>query len=204
MLSRNDTIVETIVESVEAEDNRQLQISASSFPCPFPRDTKECGETEEKTCQSRLASSRAQPTTFTNKFKPQLVLENHGSVARDHLASERTFLAYVRTSLAVASTGVALVQLLTLSVDASTRGSSTSLTLEPMSRQMRMYAKPLGATFVVFSIVVLAVGLTRYFSIQNALTLNQFPVARLVIISSSFILGALVVCTFGILVAGSS
>ena len=37
---------------------------------------------------------------------PTLVLENSGSVARDHLASERTFLAYVRTSLAIASTGV--------------------------------------------------------------------------------------------------
>lgn len=35
-----------------------------------------------------------------------LTLENSGSVARDHLASERTFLAYVRTSLAIASTGV--------------------------------------------------------------------------------------------------
>jgi len=34
------------------------------------------------------------------------VLENSGSVARDHLASERTFLAYVRTSLALASAGV--------------------------------------------------------------------------------------------------
>ena len=29
-----------------------------------------------------------------------------GSVARDHLASERTFLAYARTSLTIASTGV--------------------------------------------------------------------------------------------------
>ena len=39
-------------------------------------------------------------------FQPTLVLENAGSVARDHLASERTFLAYVRTSLAIASSGV--------------------------------------------------------------------------------------------------
>ena len=39
-------------------------------------------------------------------FTPVLVLENTGSVARDHLASERTFLAYVRTSLAFASAGV--------------------------------------------------------------------------------------------------
>lgn len=35
-------------------------------------------------------------------------LENTGSVARDHLASERTFLAYIRTSLAIASSGVGL------------------------------------------------------------------------------------------------
>ena len=43
-----------------------------------------------------------------NKMLPKLNLrlENSGSVARDHLASERTFLAYVRTSLVIASTGV--------------------------------------------------------------------------------------------------
>ena len=40
------------------------------------------------------------------RFQPSLVLENCGSVARDHLATERTFLAYVRTSLTIASTGV--------------------------------------------------------------------------------------------------
>ena len=39
-------------------------------------------------------------------FKLSLTLQNTGSVARDHLASERTFLAYVRTSLAFASAGV--------------------------------------------------------------------------------------------------
>ena len=39
-------------------------------------------------------------------FSPSLVLENSGSVARDHLAAERTFLAYVRTSLGCAAAGV--------------------------------------------------------------------------------------------------
>jgi uncharacterized membrane protein YidH (DUF202 family) len=43
-----------------------------------------------------------------------LVLENSGSVARDHLASERTFLAYVRTSLTLASAGVGAYSLLSL------------------------------------------------------------------------------------------
>lgn len=39
-------------------------------------------------------------------FGLSLTLKNTGSVARDHLASERTFLAYVRTSLSFASAGV--------------------------------------------------------------------------------------------------
>jgi hypothetical protein len=39
-------------------------------------------------------------------FRLSLTLRNNGSVARDHLASERTFLAYVRTSLSFASAGV--------------------------------------------------------------------------------------------------
>ncbi|KAJ3818401.1 hypothetical protein F5880DRAFT_1599936 [Lentinula raphanica] len=205
VLSRNNTITETVVENGKP-DSRQLSQSPSrcdetNAPCTFPSATKECPEKEEITCQSSPSSSSSKRRT---KFTPRLVLENHGSVARDHLASERTFLAYVRTSLAIASTGVALVQLLTISVNASPRGSSTSLTMEPTSRQMRTYAKPLGSAYVIFSLIVLLVGVTRYFTIQNALTLNQFPVARLVIISSSLLLGALVVFTFGILVASSS
>jgi hypothetical protein len=42
-------------------------------------------------------------------FRLSLTLQNTGSVARDHLASERTFLAYVRTSLSFASAGVGMV-----------------------------------------------------------------------------------------------
>lgn len=38
--------------------------------------------------------------------QPDLILLNSGSVARDHLASERTFLAYVRTSLTLVTMGV--------------------------------------------------------------------------------------------------
>ncbi|KAJ3903203.1 hypothetical protein F5879DRAFT_903154 [Lentinula edodes] len=174
----------------------------TSSRCPFPGEATECEAANDKSQPQSLnphARSRSKKT-----FNPQLILENNGSVARDHLASERTFLAYVRTSLAIASTGVALVQLLTISVDASTNGSTTSLTTEPTSQRMQAYAKPLGSAFVIFSIILFQLGLTRYFSIQNALTLNQFPAARLVIIISSLILGALVIFTFAILVAGQS
>lgn len=43
-----------------------------------------------------------------------LELQNEGSVARDHLASERTFLAWLRTSLSLVSIGIAITQLLAL------------------------------------------------------------------------------------------
>lgn len=43
---------------------------------------------------------------LTAPLRANLVLQNKGNVARDHLASERTYLAYVRTSLACAGAGV--------------------------------------------------------------------------------------------------
>ncbi|KAF5382537.1 hypothetical protein D9615_002829 [Tricholomella constricta] len=100
-----------------------------------------------------------------------LTLENSGSVARDHLASERTFLAYVRTSLAIASSGVALVQLFTV--------ASANLRHSPEHR-LHTYIRPLGATTVVMGLIVLIIGVVRYFSVQAALTKGNFPVARAV------------------------
>ncbi|GAV99502.1 PIN domain-like protein [Lentinula edodes] len=121
-------------------------------------------------------------------FKPILVLENSGSVARDHLALERTFLAYVRTSLAIASTGVALVQLFTVS------SNSTS--------NIQSYAQPLGSTSVCLGIVVLLIGLIRYFTVQTALTQGKFPVSRLMIGGIVLILLAIVTTVFVVLIAG--
>lgn len=84
------------------------------------------------------------------RFNPALVLENAGSVARDHLASERTFLAYVRTSLALASTGVAVVQLFAM--------SNSTVTDQVASRILQKFARPLGATAVVIALLVLLIG----------------------------------------------
>ncbi|RPD56196.1 hypothetical protein L226DRAFT_464529 [Lentinus tigrinus ALCF2SS1-7] len=95
-----------------------------------------------------------------------LTLENAGSVARDHLASERTFLAYARTSLTISSTGVALVQLFTLSARAT-------------DGHVEKFARPLGAVMIGLGIYTLSVGVLRYFLVQDALMRGVYPVARI-------------------------
>ncbi|KAI0761999.1 hypothetical protein BD413DRAFT_453716, partial [Trametes elegans] len=108
-----------------------------------------------------------------------LTLENSGSVARDHLASERTFLAYARTSLTIASTGVALVQLFMLSA--------------VTNQHLERYARPLGAVMIVLGLFTLAIGVLRYFLIQDALIRGKYPVARLSTSVLSFVMLAIVI-----------
>ncbi|KAF7308687.1 DUF202 domain-containing protein [Mycena chlorophos] len=122
-----------------------------------------------------------------------LTLENSGSVARDHLASERTFLAYVRTSLAIASTGVALVQLFSI---ASSSNNMTS----PSSR-IQTLSRPLGATMVCMGMIVLAIGTGRYFSIQRALVDGAFPVARWTVSLILLLLGAVITIVFAVMLS---
>ncbi|KAJ3827862.1 hypothetical protein EV361DRAFT_795207 [Lentinula raphanica] len=134
-----------------------------------------------------------------------LVLENSGSVARDHLALERTFLAYVRTSLAIASTGVGkyvtsyasstLVQLFTIS-------SNTSSESIGFASKIQSFARPLGSTSVGLGILVLLIGLLRYFTVQTALTEGKFPVSRLMIGGIALSLLAIVTTVFAVLIAG--
>jgi uncharacterized membrane protein YidH (DUF202 family) len=106
-------------------------------------------------------SSKLKLTSLTT-IPISLSLKNQGSVARDHLSSERTFLAYVRTSLAIASTGVgtslsdldpshllicllALVQLFTLSTS-------------NLNAAAQIYARPLGGLTIMLGICVLLIG----------------------------------------------
>ncbi|TVY19277.1 hypothetical protein LARI1_G002361 [Lachnellula arida] len=97
-------------------------------------------------------------------------LENKGSVARDHLALERTFLAWLRTSLAFASIGIAITQLFRLNVTAEGSGEIYS--------RLRQMGKPLGATFLGISIVMLGVGFHRYFESQHWIIRGKFPASR--------------------------
>lgn len=70
-------------------------------------ETCDCGEEPQNgTPERTISRPQRGDRSVLEKWNPALTLENSGSVARDHLASERTFLAYVRTSLTIASTGV--------------------------------------------------------------------------------------------------
>ncbi|KAI0823163.1 hypothetical protein BC628DRAFT_1291313, partial [Trametes gibbosa] len=112
-----------------------------------------------------------------------MTLENSGSVARDHLASERTFLAYARTSLTIASTGVALVQLFTLSAETADTHS-------------QRFARPLGAVMIALGMFTLGVGVMRYFVVQDALIRGVYPVARISASVLSFTLLSLILVVF--------
>jgi len=143
----------------------------------------------------QYSGSIHEPGSGSHSFlaRVSLTLENSGSVARDHLASERTFLAYMRTSLAFASAGVALVQLFSF---ASASAPNTSY------HRLHIYIRPLGAGTVAVGLLVLFVGVARYFSVQAALVKGSFPVARLATGLIATLLAALVSLSFGILLAG--
>ena len=88
------------------------------------------------------------------RLNPAIILQNCGSVARDHLSSERTFLAYVHTSLCLSSAGVAIVQLLTIA-DFTISNYSEIPMLEV---RMKRFAIPLGVVSQVLALWILFIG----------------------------------------------
>lgn len=91
--------------------------------------------------------------------------------------TERTFLAWLRTSLAFASIGIAVTQLFRLNTTISNSGSDSDDSDDPYYR-LRQVGKPLGATFLGISILVLFVGFHRYFESQHWIIKGKFPASR--------------------------
>jgi len=113
--------------------------------------------------------------TTAQMLRPSLSLANEGSVARDHLASERTFMAYIRTSLQISMFGVVLFQLLSLSPQSHDRRERPS----PINPSMlNTLARPLAVFVIVVGLAVLLIGDIRYFSVQVNLVSGYFSPAR--------------------------
>ncbi|KAH9953986.1 hypothetical protein BC827DRAFT_1144922 [Russula dissimulans] len=170
------------------DDTRPIRRLQSRADASQPPEGSSASTSPQKT-DDNAATATALPLSLS------LTLKNTGSVARDHLSSERTFLAYVRTSLSFASAGVALVQLFRVSVNVSTNDLPNS------EFAVAPYARPLGATLIAFGMAVLALGTVRYFTIQRALPQGLFPAARLSIFLQAVSLATVVGIVFGILVA---
>lgn len=103
--------------------------------------------------------------------------------------AERTFLAWLRTSLAFASIGIAVTQLFRL---------NTSVSDPAMSDTLRRFGRPLGATFLGISIVILLLGYRRFHTSQKWIIQGKFPASRgtvitLVLITLAIMLVSLIV-----------
>jgi uncharacterized membrane protein YidH (DUF202 family) len=116
----------------------------------------------------------------------------------------------LRTSLAFASIGIAITQLFRLNTTIAPPGSSTSFhsSLDIFSSpeaiaatRLRQVGKPLGATFIGISIVVLFIGFHRYFESQHWIIRGKFPASRGSIALITFIAAALIVTSLVVVVS---
>lgn len=131
-------------------------------------------------------------------------MEEYLNNADDISHVERTFLAWLRTSLSFASIGIAITQLFRLNTSiASSPSPSEPSSVDAASPQARLrhVGKPLGATFIGVSVVILFIGFHRYFEAQHYVIRGKFPASRGSVLLVSGIAGALIVSSLIVILA---
>jgi uncharacterized membrane protein YidH (DUF202 family) len=113
-----------------------------------------------------------------------------------HPPLERTFLAWLRTSLAFASIGIAVTQLFRLNTSIPSTGDPQS-----SNGQLRKLSQPLGASFLVISIVILILGYRRYVNGQRWIIQGKFPASRGTIIVVVLVALSIMVMSLAVVIA---
>jgi uncharacterized membrane protein YidH (DUF202 family) len=133
-------------------------------------------------------------------------LSSRGTLA--NIWVERTFLAWLRTSLSFASIGIAITQLFRLNTAISnpppnntSNSSSPSIDSETPQVRLRHVGKPLGATFIAISILILCIGFHRYFEAQHYVIRGKFPASRGSIMLVSAVAGGLIISSLVVILA---
>ncbi|KIW93419.1 uncharacterized protein Z519_06024 [Cladophialophora bantiana CBS 173.52] len=83
-------------------------------------------------------------------------------------------------------------------------GVETDAFNDVAATKLRHVGKPLGATFIGISIVILFIGFHRYFEAQYWIIRGKFPASRGSIFAVSFVTGSLIIASFVVVLAISS
>ncbi|KAK9478765.1 hypothetical protein V1514DRAFT_319800 [Lipomyces japonicus] len=133
-----------------------------------------------------LLLSYERPGTILRNMT-NLMLENKGPVARDHLANERNFLAWVRTSLSFATIGLAVTQ--------AFRGYGDGLLVA---------GKVIGALFILLAIALVVIGAYRYYVTAIWLQRGKYPPTRAAVFNVTVASSVLIAVAFVLIVVNTS
>ncbi|KAK9368691.1 hypothetical protein V1509DRAFT_622486 [Lipomyces kononenkoae] len=130
---------------------------------------------------------RFEKWTTLYRNMPNMLIENKGPAARDHLANERNYLSWTRTSLSFASVGLAVASVF--------RGYGDGLLIA---------GKVIGCLFILVSIAMMAIGTYRYYLCAIWLQRGKFPPSRASILNITIATCSLIIVSFVLIVINTS